>query len=152
MTINKNKNEQIPQVSKLLESLLESVNEIGVSNTILHLQNRNTNLFLDATDVRLVTESVCEAFNIPDWLLFSNAKKYPRKYAFALWVSLCLVESKFSYKHIQLITGRARITLYKAKQFIESYPNESTFHKKIHDKIELTKEILTQKQLQNKIS
>lgn len=146
MTTMKTKQESNQQIAKLFDCLKESVTEIGLSNTILHLENRNKNLFLDTTDVRLVTESVCEAFNIPEWVLFSNAKKYPRKYAFALWVSLCLVELNFSYKHIQLLTNRARITIYKAKQFIDNYPNESVFEKKIHEKIEKTKQILTEKQ------
>jgi hypothetical protein len=56
------------------------------------------------------------------------------------------VELNFSFKHVQLITGRARITIYKAKQFIDNYPNESVFEKKIHEKIEKTKQILTEKQ------
>lgn len=150
MTTQKNKQEPNQQIVKLLHSLSDSITELGLTNTILHLENRNKNLFLETTDVRVVTESVCEAFNIPDWVLFSNAKKYPRKYAFALWVSLCLIELKYSYKHIQLVTGRARITIYKAKQFIENYPNESVFEKKIHEKIELTKQILTEKQQNNK--
>lgn len=150
MTTPKNKQEPNQQIVKLLHSLSDSITELGLTNTILHLENRNKNLFLETTDVRVVTESVCEAFNIPDWVLFSNAKKYPRKYAFALWVSLCLIELKYSYKHIQLVTGRARITIYKAKQFIENYPNESVFEKKIHEKIELTKQILTEKQQNNK--
>lgn len=150
MTTPKNKQEPNQQIVKLLHSLSDSIMELGLTNTILHLENRNKNLFLETTDVRVVTESVCEAFNIPEWVLFSNAKKYPRKYAFALWVSLCLIELKYSYKHIQLVTGRARITIYKAKQFIENYPNESVFEKKIHEKIELTKQILTEKQQNNK--
>jgi hypothetical protein len=150
MTTPKNKQEPNQQIVKLLHSLSDSITELGLTNTILHLENRNKNLFLETTDVRVVTESVCEAFNIPEWVLFSNAKKYPRKYAFALWVSLCLIELKYSYKHIQLVTGRARITIYKAKQFIENYPNESVFEKKIHEKIELTKQILTEKQQNNK--
>jgi hypothetical protein len=146
MTTLKTKQESTQQIIKLLDSMKETIEELGISNTILHLENRNKNLFLDTTDVRVVTESVCEAFNIPEWVLFSNAKKYPRKYAFALWVSLCLVELNFSFKHVQLITGRARITIYKAKQFIDNYPNESVFEKKIHEKIEKTKQILTEKQ------
>lgn len=146
MTTLKTKQEPNLQIVKLLESFKDTIVELGVSNTILHLENRSKNLFLETTDVRVVTESVCEAFNIPEWVLFSNAKKYPRKYAFALWVSLCLVELNYSYKHLQLITGRARITLYKAKQFIDSFPNDSTFNKKVHDKIELTKQILNDKQ------
>ena len=150
MTTPKNKQEPNQQIVKLLHSLSDSITELGLTNTILHLENRNKNLFLETTDVRVVTESVCEAFNIPEWVLFSNAKKYPRKYAFALWVSLCLIELKYSYKHIQLVTGRARITIYKAKQIIENYPNESVFEKKIHEKIELTKQILTEKQQNNK--
>jgi len=146
MTTLKTKQESNQQIAKLFDCLKESVVELGLSNTILHLENRNKNSFLDTSDVRIVTDSVCEAFNIPEWVLFSNAKKYPRKYAFALWVSLCIVELNFSYKHVQLITGRARITIYKAKHFIDNYPNESVFDNKIHEKIEKTKQILILKQ------
>jgi hypothetical protein len=149
MTQLKPKQETTSQIVSLFDSLKATIVDLGLSNTILHLENRNKNLFMDTTDVRIVTESICEAFNIPEWVLFSNAKKYPRKYAFALWVSLCLIELNYSYKHLQLVTGRARITLYKAKQFIDNYPNDSAFEKKIQEKIELTKHILNDKQ-QNK--
>lgn len=146
MTTTKAKQESNHQIAKLFDCFKESVMELGIANTILYLENRNKNVFLDTSDVRIVTESVCEAFNIPEWVLFSNAKKYPRKYAFALWVSLCIVELNFSFKQVQLITGRARITIYKAKNFIDNYPNDSVFDNKIHEKIERTKQILIAKQ------
>jgi chromosomal replication initiation ATPase DnaA len=146
MTTLKPKQDTNSQIIQLLESFKNTVIELGVTNAITHLENRNKNLLLNSVEAKIITESVCEAFNIPESVLFSNAKKYPRKYAFGLWVSLCLTELKFSYPIIQNLSGKARITIYKAKQFIENYPNQSNFDKKVHDKIALTKQIILDKQ------
>lgn len=142
-----NKENQPYQVVKLFDSLKKSIEEYGLHNTILLLNEKkiDKSILKIRDEMKYATESVCEAFDISEWLLFSNERKYPRKYAFAIWVMLCIDDLKYSYDNIKTLTGKAKVTLYKAKNFIKEYPNESAFDKKIQEKIILSKEILTNK-------
>jgi len=131
-------------ISQLLDALKKSIHEVGLNETIYILENKKQTIELKSKEIRLAIESVCEVFGIEDYELFSEKKKYPRKYAFAIWVHLCINVLKYSYHDLTIISDRAKITFQKAKHFIDNYPNETHFDKKmVHEKLKQA-EILLQ--------
>jgi len=135
----------VEQVVMLMDAMKSAVLDLGIQNTLMLLENRSNNNYMSNNDIRLVNESVCEAFNMPDWNLFSHAKGYPRKYAFAIWAHICFVDFKYSFEDLVIYSGRARVTIYKAKVYIDNLGHESAFERRIQDKLALTKKILQEK-------
>jgi hypothetical protein len=133
-------------ISQLLDAMKNSINEIGLIKTIYILENKKETIELKSKDIRFAIDTVCEVFGIKDYELFTEKKKYPRKYAFAVWVYLCINILKLKYDDLVITSDKARITLQKAKQFIENYPNETHFDKKmVHEKLQKSIEILQTK-------
>jgi hypothetical protein len=133
-------------ISHLLDAMKNSINEIGLTKTIYILENKKETIELKSKDIRFAIETVCEVFGIEDYELFSEKKKYPRKYAFAVWVYLCIHILKLKYDDLVITSDKAKITLQKAKHFIDNYPNETHFDKKmVHEKLQKSIEILNTK-------
>jgi hypothetical protein len=135
----------VEQFVNLMDAMKSAVLDLGIQNTLMLLENRSTNNYMSNNDIRVVTESVCEAFNMSDWSLFSQTKGYPRKYAFAIWTHICIVNFKYSFDDLVIYSGRAKVTIYKAKTYIDNLGTDSAFERKIQDKFQLSKKILEDK-------
>ena len=125
-------------VSNLLETMVSTIKEIGILNTILVLENgKDKSNNFERKDILWAIECVCAVFNMPPETLFSPSKKYPRKYAFGIWAYLCDKHLLYSPKDLAKISGKSRATIYKSTCFIRKYPKASTnaFEQKIIEKI-----------------
>lgn len=122
------------QIQNLFSVLSDSLNDIGVLRTINILKKgRNDNL--QESEIHLVAISVSETFSIPIPVLFGKSRKYPRKYAFAIWVYICYTDLNFTLMDLSTYLHCSLSTISKAKIFMEKYPNDSAFDQKIHEKL-----------------
>lgn len=143
---NENKiSKNVEQFVNLMDAMKSAVLDLGIQNTVMLLENRSANNYMLNNDIRVVTESVCEAFNIPDWSLFTQTKGYPRKYAFSIWAHICITNFKYSYEDLIIYCGRAKVTIYKAKTYIDNLGDDSAFERKIQEKFQQTRNILEEK-------
>lgn len=126
-------------VANLLETMVSTIKEIGVLNTILVLEKgKDKSSNLESRDILWAMEVVCSVFNMPLETLFSPSKKYPRKYAFGIWAYLCDKHLLYTPKDLAKISGKSRATIYKSTCFIRNFPKTSTnaFELKIIQKIQ----------------
>jgi hypothetical protein len=128
---------------ELLDAVKTSVTEVGFDCTISLLKNGKSNEM--DTNIRMAMEAVCEVFEMREHELFTHSKKYPRRYAFLVWVHLCVNIMKYKYENLMPISNRVKITLQKAKHTIDNFPNERHFHQKIHTKKLQAEQILSNK-------
>lgn len=125
-------------IENLFGAISSSIREIGIQNTI-HLLEKGQSHNVWKSDLSLAAQSVCEVFDISTVILFGNSRKYPRKYAFACWVWLCYYDRNYSVIDLQGYAKTSVSTISKAKQFIDNFPNDTAFEKKIHQKLEQSK-------------
>jgi hypothetical protein len=139
-------NEKVEQVLTLLA---KTITDVGLNDTIEILERGKIEK-LELNDINLVVESVCKAFNLPPSTLFSTSKKYPRKYAFAIWAYFSGYYLNYTPKDLSKFTNKSLETIYKAQGFIRNYPktSDNTFDNKIIEKIKLCENNL--KELLNK--
>lgn len=127
------------QIQNLFSVLSDSLNDIGVLQTINILKKGRKDNLQDSV-IHLVALSVSESFSIPISALFGKSRKYPRKYAFAIWVYICYTDLNFTLMDLSGYLHCSLSTISKAKIFMETYPNESAFNQKIHEKLAQSRE------------
>jgi hypothetical protein len=137
MTTSKNR-----EIENLFSAISDTLAEVGLVQTISILKKGSQGI-LWKSDLSLVAKSVCEAYDIPSEVLFGKSRKYPRKYAFACWVYICYVDLNYGLSDLSAYTHASMSTICKAKQLIEDYPNETTFDKKIHEKLSFSRRNLS---------
>lgn len=141
MTTSKNR-----EIENLFSAISDTLAEVGLVQTISILKKGSQGV-LWKSDLSVVAKAVCEAYDIPMEVLFGKSRKYPRKYAFACWVYICYVDLNYGLSDLSAYTHASMSTISKAKQLIEDYPNETTFDKKIHEKLAFSRKNLN-KQLE----
>jgi hypothetical protein len=141
MTTTKNR-----EIENLFSAISDTLAEVGLVQTISILKKGSQGV-LWKSDLSVAAKAVCEAYDIPSEVLFGKSRKYPRKYAFACWVYICYADLNYGLKDLSSYTHSSMSTISKAKQLIEDYPNETTFDKKIHEKLFVSRKNLT-KQLE----
>jgi hypothetical protein len=125
-------------IENLFGAISSSVKEIGIQNTI-HLLEKGQAQNIWKSDLSLAAQAICSAFDISTIILFGKSRKYPRKYAFACWVWLCYYDLNYSIIDLQGYAKTSTSTISKAKQFIDNFGNDTTFEKKIHQKLDQAK-------------
>ncbi len=131
------------QIQALFSVLSDSLNDIGVIQTI-NIINKGRKSTLMQSDIHLTAQAVSECFAIPISVLFGKSRKYPRKYAFAIWVYICYLDYSYTLKDLSGYLHCSMSTISKAKMFMENYPEDSAFNQKIHEKLAQTRERLKQ--------
>jgi hypothetical protein len=133
---------KIREIENLFSAISDTLSEVGLIQTISILKKGSQGV-LWKSDLSLVAKAVCEAYDIPTEVLFGKSRKYPRKYAFACWVYICYVDLNYGLSDLSAYTHSSMSTISKAKQLIEDYPNETTFDKKIHEKLLVSRKNLS---------
>lgn len=123
-------------VENLLISLQTTINEVGLLNTITILENGKAGK-IEKSDIHLVSEAVCVSFDIPQSTLLTRAKLYPRKYAFNIWVYLCVEKLKYTPSDLSQFTKRSKGTIYKAQSWMKKLikNSDNPFNAKILQKL-----------------
>lgn len=129
---------KIREIENLFSAISNTLAEVGLVQTISILKKGSQGV-LWKSDLSLAAKSVCEAYDIPTEVLFGKSRKYPRRYAFACWVYICYVDLNYGLTDLSGYTHLSMSTISKAKQLIENYPNETTFDKKIHEKLAISR-------------
>ena len=137
MTKSKNR-----EIENLFSAISDTLAEVGLVQTISILKKGSQGI-LWKSDLSVVAKAVCEAYDIPSEVLFGKSRKYPRKYAFACWVYICYVDLNYGLSDLSAYTHASMSTISKAKQLIEDYPNETTFDRKIHEKLSFSRRNLS---------
>ena len=132
------------QIQNLFSVLSDTLNDIGVLQTI-NILKKGKNNSVDKSDLVLASQAVAESFNIPVTALFGKSRKYPRKYAFAIWVYICYIDLKYTLSDISGYIHLSPSCISKAKQLMEKYPQDSAFNQKIHEKMAQSRERLKEK-------
>lgn len=127
------------QIENLFSVLSDSLNDLGVLQTI-NILRKGKNGNLHESEIHMVAVSVAETFTIPISVLFGKSRKYPRKYAFAIWVYICYVDLNFTLMDLSAYLHCSMSTISKAKNLMEDYPHDSAFNQKIHEKMALSRE------------
>lgn len=127
------------QIQNLFSVLSDALMDLGVLRTINILQLGRKGR-LNESEIHLVSVSVSETFSIPPSALFGKSRKYPRKYAFAIWVYICQMDLNLTLADLSAYLHCSTSTLSKAKVFMDNYPNESAFDQKIHEKLAQSRE------------
>jgi hypothetical protein len=130
-------------IQNLFSVLSDALNDIGVIATI-NILRKGRDGSLNESDIHLTAQAVCECFGIPMSVLFGKSRKYPRKYAFAIWVYVCYMDFSYTLKDLSGYLNCSESTISKAKQLMEHYPKDSAFNQKIHEKLAQTRERLKQ--------
>jgi hypothetical protein len=131
------------QIQNLFSVLSDSLNDVGVIQTI-NILTKGRKQSLNESDIHLTAQAVSESFAIPITVLFGKSRKYPRKYAFAIWVYICYMDFKYTLKDLSGYLHCSMSTISKAKMLMENYPQDSAFNQKIHEKLAQTRERLKQ--------
>ena len=129
MTTSKNR-----EIENLFSAISDTLAEVGLVQTISILKKGSQGV-LWRSDLAVAAKAVCETYDIPTEVLFGKSRKYPRKYAFASWVFICYVDLNYGLSDLSAYTHASMSTISKAKQLIEDFPNETTFDKKIQEKL-----------------
>lgn len=127
------------QIQNLFSVLSDSLNDLGVLQTI-NILRKGRKININESEIHLVAISVSETFSIPIAVLFGKSRKYPRKYAFAIWVYICYIDLNFTLMDLSAYLHCSMSTISKAKNLMEDYPNDSAFNQKIHEKLAQSRE------------
>ena len=127
------------QIQNLFSVLSDSLNDLGVLQTI-NILRKGRKININESEIHLVAISVSETFSIPIAVLFGKSRKYPRKYAFAIWVYICYIDLNFTLMDLSAYLNCSMSTISKAKNLMEDYPNDSAFNQKIHEKLAQSRE------------
>ena len=122
-------------IQNLFSVLSDALNDIGVIATI-NVLRKGRNGSLDESDIHLTAKAVCECFGIPMNVLFGKSRKYPRKYAFAIWVYLSYTKLNYTLPDLVNYTHKSLSTISKAKGSIDNRKNVTAFEKKINEKLD----------------
>jgi len=120
-------------IEKLFSALSDTLNEIGYMRTIHLLRKGQENIW--NSDIKIATDAVCTVFSITPDVLFGNSRKYPRKYAFAIWVYISFNHLNYTLPDLMNYTHKSLSTISKAKQVIDNLDEQSAFDRKIEDKL-----------------
>lgn len=127
------------QIQNLFSVLSDTLNDVGVLQTI-NILKKGRNNTSDESDIVLAAQAVADSFSIPIIALFGKSRKYPRKYAFAIWVYICYIDLRYTLADISSYKHCSQSTISKAKQLMEHYPKDSAFNQKIHEKLAQSRE------------
>jgi chromosomal replication initiation ATPase DnaA len=86
--------------------------------------------------LKVATDAVCKVFNISPDVVFGKSRKYPRKYAFAIWVYLSYTKLNYTLPDLVNYTHKSLSTISKAKGSIDNRKNVTAFEKKINEKLD----------------
>ena len=136
------------QIQNLFSVLSDSLNDLGVLQTI-NILRKGRKININESEIHLVAISVSETFSIPIAVLFGKSRKYPRKYAFAIWVYICYIDLNFTLMDLSAYLHCSMSTISKAKNLMEDYPNDSAFNQKIHEKLAQSREKFKQLNINN---
>ena len=139
MTMRVRKIENKP-IEKLFSALSDTLNEIGYMRTIHLLRKGQENIW--NSDLKVATDAVCEAFSITPDVLFGTSRKYPRKYAFALWVYISFNQLNYTLPDLMNYTHKSLSTIVKSKRLVDNFNLENAFDKKIMEKLTLCVEYI----------
>lgn len=131
-------------IERLFHALSDTLNEIGYMRTMHLLRKGQNNIW--ESDLQIATDAVCKVFNITPDTIFGNQRKYPRKYAFAIWVYTSFHKLNYSLPDLTAYSHKSLSTIFKSKQWLEKLITEadrdSAFDKKIKDKLEECLELI----------
>lgn len=132
-------------LNRLFNAIASTVDDIGYSNTISLLNSGRTLHKADTEKLNICATAICSVFDMSMGELLSGThKKYPRKYAFGIWVYLCNVELGYSLKEISLFIGKDKSGLSRAKKHINTLSTDNKFEQLIQSKFDACKEKLNQ--------
>jgi|688.fasta_scaffold13175_26 hypothetical protein len=132
-------------LNRLFNAIASTVEDIGYSNTISLLNNGRTLHKADTEKLNICATAVITVFDMSMGELLSGThKKYPRKYAFGIWVYLCNVELGYSLSDLSLFIGKDKSGLSRAKKYINNLNTENKFEQLIQSKFDACKEKLQQ--------
>ena len=121
-------------IEQLFNALSQTLNEIGYMRTVHLLRKGQENVW--NSDLKIATDTVCKVFNISPDVVFGKSRKYPRKYAFAIWVYLSYTKLNYTLPDLVNYTHKSLSTISKAKQLIDNRRSETQFDKKINEKLD----------------
>jgi chromosomal replication initiation ATPase DnaA len=117
--------------------------DLGLLKTI-DILRKGKKQNLHESEIHLVSISVADTFSIPIAALFGKSRKYPRKYAFAIWIYICHEDLKFTLTDLSAYLHCHMSTISKAKTLMEKLENDSAFNQKIHEKLAQSREKFNQ--------
>jgi len=129
-------------VEPLFGALTDSLKKIGYERT-LYLLKRGHDTH-ENENFNYATNAVCKVFNISSDVLFNRSRKYPRKYAFAIWVYVAYNNLHCTINDIAFYTNRSKLTIIKSKQLAEQFDNNSPFEKQMNQNIQSVIELLNE--------
>jgi hypothetical protein len=134
-------------IYRLLNAVALTIDDIGYANTISLLNSGRTLQKKDTDKMNLCSNAVITTFNMTmSELLNGTQKKYPRKYAFAIWVYLCNQELGYTLKELGEYLNKDKSGLSRAKRIIqtEMSKGDNKFDMLIMNKLDECKEKLNQ--------
>lgn len=122
------------QIQNLFSVLSDALMDLGLLKTI-DILRKGKKHNLQESEIHLVSIAVSDTFSIPISALFGKSRKYPRKYAFAIWIYICHMDLKFTLTDLSAYLHCHMSTISKAKMLMEKLANDSAFDQKIHEKL-----------------
>ena len=122
------------QIQNLFSVLSDALMDLGLLKTI-DILRKGKKHNLQESEIHLVSIAVADTFSIPISALFGKSRKYPRKYAFAIWIYICHMDLKFTLTDLSAYLHCHMSTISKAKMLMEKLANDSAFDQKIHEKL-----------------
>ena len=122
------------QIQNLFSVLSDALMDLGLLKTI-DILRKGKKHNLQESEIHLVSIAVADTFSIPISALFGKSRKYPRKYAFAIWIYICHMDLKFTLTDLSAYLHCHMSTVSKAKMLMEKLANDSAFDQKIHEKL-----------------
>jgi len=134
-------------IYRLLNAVALTVDDIGYANTITLLNSGRTLQKKDSEKLNICAKAVITTFNMTmSELLNGTQKKYPRKYAFAIWVYLCNKELGYTLEELGEHLNKDKSGLSRASKLIKTIigDEENKFDALIKTKLEECKTKLNQ--------
>jgi len=138
------------QLREFLSVLTSSIDNLGIMQTTQILKKARNSTTIN-TDLAHATYIVAEIFQLAPDALFGKSRKYPRKYAFAIWAFIASADLNYSLKDTSLYCKASESTLSKNIKFAREFPEKTKFEKDIKLKFNQCRERIKE-QIVNKYS
>lgn len=140
-------------LSALFSEVNRTISQCGYDLTLEILRDGRRKNLNDVHNHDIAAKCVAECFEINTaQLLHSRAKKYPRRYAFGIWVSICVDDLGYSMTQLSVIYDKNISNLSRAKKTIQAcFESKSQFNNLVQKKLEECRErVLKSTTVENK--
>jgi hypothetical protein len=138
----------LAQVTEFLGAMSNMVNVVGIPRSIEIMKLGAKGSVFSMEDLNIACFAVAKVFSIQQFQVFKGGRKYPGRYAFAMWTYLANKKLNYRITELKPYAQKKESALWRAnaliKQIIEK-KEKSTFDLKLIQKLDKAIDIIDEK-------